>query len=386
MQNHLGTNRIDPSHPGTTTPQLESPRYTQEKMTTSPDSHQSMNMNIHDRNLRLLRGGIQRQIGEHVPHPDMSHMDKNLLRSDMSHMDENNLRPVIDPTEIICNPTMNNSRQAPLATHLASSPFVARRRSPFAINLNRRKPFVAKRRPIAGFRRTYLRVGRRLTKNPLARMRTRKKRRSLGLPAEIPVRNRKQTGQRSSGEEVDQKREARVLGVLSENISRGGSRISQPNLIADRPKFPQPLTSEPLNPGSNHQQEGHRTGKQVQHQARRKILGMSFPIIPRNTMAAEQRKRVTPMQRSDGRQVQHEDAPRPDHQLRSTERDRQLPLGALQSSAEDQQRWKRWQQASESQSRASHVALMPASQRYLDPGLLLDAGTRSTISRDHLRL
>jgi hypothetical protein len=74
---------------------------------------------------------------------------------------------------------------APVATKLVSDPFVARRRSRFALNLQRNKALVTKRQSLIGSKRKHLLVGRRLTRNPVARAQLREWRVSHGMSASM---------------------------------------------------------------------------------------------------------------------------------------------------------------------------------------------------------
>jgi hypothetical protein len=74
---------------------------------------------------------------------------------------------------------------APVITKLVSDPFVARRRSRFALNLRRNKALVTKHRSLIGLKRKHLLVGRRLTRNPVARGQLREWRVSHGMSASM---------------------------------------------------------------------------------------------------------------------------------------------------------------------------------------------------------
>jgi hypothetical protein len=146
--------------------------------------------------------------------------------------------------ENIRRPSLELDQRQPLATMLTSSPFVAKRRHQFAINLQRNKPLVNIRRLLTGFKRTYLRVGRRLTEKPLARARCRKMRLSQGLAADMPVASRKKRNISDEGRHIDH--------------GHGGEAGSL-------------------------SQEGHNLVDQSRHQsrARKKIMGIPFPNLHR---------------------------------------------------------------------------------------------------------
>ncbi|KAF1365672.1 hypothetical protein EJ07DRAFT_170363 [Lizonia empirigonia] len=150
---------------------------------TTPDSHQSF---------RTAETTI-RQPKIHLSGVTSSHRRKLRPLEEMSAHSPTILQPQpvgIIPRTIKTSP--EPGRTPPIATKLASNPFVAKRRSPLAVNLRRNKTFVTKRRPLFGLKRLHLNVGRRLTKNPFARAQYRKRRLSQGLSAETPAVTPKQ--------------------------------------------------------------------------------------------------------------------------------------------------------------------------------------------------
>ncbi|KAJ4343828.1 hypothetical protein N0V87_000111 [Didymella glomerata] len=184
-------------------------------------------------------------------------------------------------------------RMSPIVTRLASHPFVAKRRSPLAINLQGNKTFVTKRSPLLSLKRLHLNVGRRLTKNPLARAQYRERRLSQGLSAGTPAvtpqrkglcfRKRRRTGQ-ETGER--QKRSLKSLGLRRKRIRRAeyqeaNQLVQQPQnkmAIADRRELPRLLLNGRRS--KRQHQGGSRQGglmidalqSQKQRQARRKLM------------------------------------------------------------------------------------------------------------------
>ncbi|KAJ4286442.1 hypothetical protein N0V90_013142 [Kalmusia sp. IMI 367209] len=103
-------------------------------------------------------------------------------------------------------------RSTPLATKLMRDPFVSRRRNPLALNLRRSKTLVTKRRPLLGMKRLHLFVGRRLTRNPLARRHFKKRRLSQKVSSEMLNEARKKSYRRTRKQPGEgQKRSLRMF-------------------------------------------------------------------------------------------------------------------------------------------------------------------------------
>ncbi|KAL1611748.1 hypothetical protein SLS59_000467 [Nothophoma quercina] len=217
--------------------------------------------------------------------------------------------PILQPQPIGTIPRTIKShpepgRTSPIATKLASNPFVAKRRNPLAINLKRNKTFVTKRRPLLGLKRLHLNVGRRLTKNPLARAQYRKRRLSQGLsvrtPAAIPERKvrhirRKKPNDQETG--ARQKRSMKLLGLRRKRVSRAERQeasqiVQQPQNkvpIADRRKLPRLMLS-----GRRSKHQSQSSGQQreaaskvgqnrKQKRIKRKMMGITLPNLRRKT-------------------------------------------------------------------------------------------------------
>lgn len=86
----------------------------------------------------------------------------------------------------------NPGKKSALARKLACNSFRAKRRIPFVMNLRHNKAFVTKKRSLLGFKRLHLFAGRRTIWNPIARIKSRNKRRRQRLSAEMSSGPRKQ--------------------------------------------------------------------------------------------------------------------------------------------------------------------------------------------------
>jgi hypothetical protein len=195
-------------HPGTTTILSEQRPSMLEKTTTILGSHRSLTRlekSMDDLSPRLSEGT---RIHKHQSDESIQ-SNPNMPSPTILRLEEN-----------IRRPSLELDQRLPLATMLASSPFVAKRRHPFAINLQRNKPLVTIRRPLTGFKRTYLRVGRRLTKNPLARARCREMRLSQGLAADMPVASQKKKNSPDKGHYI-----GHGHGSEAESLSPEGHKV-----------------------------------------------------------------------------------------------------------------------------------------------------------------
>ena len=206
-------------------------------------------------------------------------------------------------------------RTCPLVTRLASHPFVAKRRSPLAINLQRNKTFVTKRRPLLGLKRLHLNVGRRLTKNPLARAQYRERGFLEGLSAGTPAATPKRKGlrfrkRRRTGQETDerQKRSLKFLALRRRRVSHADRQeasqlVQQPQsktAIADRRRRPRLLLN-----GRRRNRQQHGSSRQggvandalqnrKQRRARKRMMGISLPSLRRKTRETVPAEPVSP--------------------------------------------------------------------------------------------
>ncbi|KAF3042495.1 hypothetical protein E8E11_003568 [Didymella keratinophila] len=296
-QPHLDTNPsielqlLSPSEGMTVS--LDLPQSTLARTITTPDSHRShrtAETTIHKPNLHQSGETSKR-------HRRVRQSEETLVRNP----------PILQPQPIETIPRATRSQlepegMSPLVTRLASQPFVAKRRSPLAINLQRNKTFVTKRRPLLGLKRLHLNVGRRLTKNPLARAQYRGRRLSQGLFAETPAATPKQKGlrfrnRRRIRQETGQrqKRSLKSPSLRRKRISRADRQdasqvVQQPQskvAIADRRRLPRLLLSGRRSKGQ-HQGSSRQGGavsdalqNRKHRRARKKTKGISLPSLRR---------------------------------------------------------------------------------------------------------
>ncbi|KAF2643178.1 hypothetical protein P280DRAFT_245259 [Massarina eburnea CBS 473.64] len=184
----------------------------------------------------------------------------------------------IMPRQLTGNPIPGRTT-TPLATKLIRDPFVAKRRSPIAINFNRTKALVTKRRPLLSPKRLTLFVGRKLTKNPLAR-RLFKKRLSQGQFPETsnPTPKCKFFSIKKRVEE-DGNHQRRSFKLFRRRQTRA-SNVSQRGKmkLADRRKLPRLLLQSRRNKRRRDEVSQSEASNARKLRAR-KMLGMSVPNL-----------------------------------------------------------------------------------------------------------